>query len=256
MERFARIIGVWALTVLKGLGHKFVFLMHSLSYAFIPPFKFRILLREIRFIGTKSMTVIILMGSFTGMVLALQGYHMLRKVGAEALLGPAVAVPLIRELGPVLCALTITGRAGSALTAEIGIMKISEQIDALTAMALNPLRYLIIPKIMAGVVVFPLLTALYDLIGIYGGYFVGVKLLGVSSGTYFSQMEHYLDMQDIRIGIYKSLTFGILVLWICCYKGFYAGYGAEGVSKATTEAVVMSSILILISDYFLGAVFI
>jgi phospholipid/cholesterol/gamma-HCH transport system permease protein len=256
MERFVRAIGVWALSVLRGMGHMFLFLVHSLSYAFIPPFKFRVLLREIRFIGTKSMTVIILMGSFTGMVLALQGYHMLKKVGSEALLGPAVALPLIRELGPVLCALTITGRAGSALTAEIGIMRISEQIDALTAMALNPLRYLVIPKIMAGIIVFPLLTAIYDVIGIYGGYFVGVKLLGVSSGTYFSQMEHYLDMEDIRIGIYKSLTFGILVLWVCCYKGFYAGYGAEGVSKATTEAVVMSSILILISDYFLGAVFI
>lgn len=256
MEKFVRMIGVWALSVLRKMGHMFVFLVHSLSYAFIPPFKFRIFLREIRFIGTKSMTVIILMGSFTGMVLALQGYHMLKKVGSEALLGPAVALPLIRELGPVLSALTITGRAGSALTAEIGIMRISEQIDALTAMALNPLRYLVIPKIMAGIIVFPLLTAIYDVIGIYGGYFVGVKLLGLSSGTYFSQMEHFLDMEDIRIGIYKSLTFGILVLWVCCYKGFYAGYGAEGVSKATTEAVVMSSIMILISDYFLGAVFI
>jgi phospholipid/cholesterol/gamma-HCH transport system permease protein len=256
MVKFVRTIGSWALSVLREMGHMFIFLVHSLSYAFIPPFKFRVLLREISFIGTKSMTVIVLMGSFTGMVLALQGYHMLRKVGSEALLGPAVALPLIRELGPVLSALTITGRAGSALTAEIGIMRISEQIDALTAMALNPLRYLIVPKMVAAIIVFPLLTAIYDVIGIYGGYFVGVKLLGVSSGTYFSQMEHFLDMEDIRIGLYKSLTFGILVLWVCCYKGFYTGYGAEGVSKATTEAVVMSSILILISDYFIGSLFI
>ena len=233
-----------------------IFLVNSFYYTFVPPFKFRLLLREIRFIGAKSMTVIFLMGSFTGMVLALQGYHTLRKVGSEALLGPAVALTLIRELGPVLSALTITGRAGSALTAEIGIMRITEQIDALTAMALNPMRYLIVPKMVAAMIVFPLLTAIYDVIGIYGGYFVGVKLLGLSSGTYFSQMEHFVDMEDIRIGIYKSLTFGILVLWVCCYKGFYTGYGAEGVSKATTEAVVMSSILILISDYFLGTLFI
>jgi len=251
-----RIMGSWALSVLRRMGHMLIFLINSFYYTFAPPFKFRILLREIRFIGTKSMAVIILMGSFTGMVLALQGFHMLRKVGSEALLGPAVALPLIRELGPVLSALTITGRAGSALTAEIGIMRITEQIDALTAMALNPMRYLIVPKMVAALIVFPLLTALYDLVGIYGGYFVGVKLLGLSAGTYFSQMEHFVDMEDIRIGIYKSLTFGILVLWACCYKGFYTGYGAEGVSKATTEAVVMSLVLILISDYFLGTLFI
>lgn len=234
----------------------FLFLVNSFYFIFVPPFKFRQLLREIRFIGTKSMTVIFLMGSFTGMVLALQGYHTLKKVGSEALLGPAVALTLIRELGPVLSALTITGRAGSALTAEIGIMRITEQIDALTSMALNPMRYLIVPKMVAAMVVFPLLTAIYDVIGIYGGYFVAVKMLGLSSGTYFSQMKHFVDMEDIQIGIYKSFTFGILVLWVCCYKGFYTGYGAEGVSKATTEAVVMSSILILISDYFLGSLFI
>lgn len=256
MEKFARRIGSFALSAVRKMGHMFIFLLQSLSYAFIPPLKFRILLREIRFIGTKSMTVIILMGSFTGMVLALQGFHMLKKVGSEALLGPAVALPLIRELGPVLSALTITGRAGSALTAEIGIMRITEQIDAFTAMALNPMRYLIVPKMVAALIVFPLLTALFDLVGIYGGYFVGVKLLGLSSGTYLSQIEHWVDMKDITIGIYKSLTFGIMVLWVCCYKGFYTGYGAEGVSRATTEAVVMSSILILISDYFLGTLFI
>lgn len=206
--------------------------------------------------GSKSMTVIFLMGSFTGMVLALQGYYTLRKVGSEAMLGPAVALTLIRELGPVLSALTITGRAGSALTAEIGIMRITEQIDALTSMALNPMRYLIVPKMVAAMIVFPLLTAIYDVIGIYGGFFVAVKMLGLSSGTYFSQMQHFVDIQDIRIGLYKSFTFGILVLWICCYKGFYTGYGAEGVSKATTEAVVTSSILILVADYFLGSLFI
>jgi phospholipid/cholesterol/gamma-HCH transport system permease protein len=253
---FLRIIGFWTLSRVKALGHMFIFLMNAFSYIFIPPFKFRQFLRELRFIGAKSMTVISLMGSFTGMVLALQGYHTLRKVGSEAMLGPTIAVSLIRELGPVLSALTITGRAGSALSAEIGIMRITEQIDALTSMALNPMRYLVVPKIVAAIVAFPLLTSLFDLIGIYGGYIVGVKLLGLSSGTYFSQMEHFVDMEDIRIGLYKSLVFGVLVLWVCCYKGFYTGYGAEGVSKATTEAVVLSSVLILISDYFIGSLFV
>jgi phospholipid/cholesterol/gamma-HCH transport system permease protein len=147
----------------------------------------------------------------------------------------------------------ITGRAGSALTAEIGMMRISEQIDALTAMALNPIRYLIVPNIVAAIIVFPLLTSIYNVIGIYGGYLVGVKLLGISSGTYFSLMKDYVDMKDILIGLYKSFSFGIIVSWVCCYKGFNTGYGAEGVSKATTEAVVMSSILILVWDYSLGS---
>lgn len=256
MARLLRAIGSFALSIVRKMGHMFIFLVHSFYFIFIPPFKFRLLLREIRFIGTKSMTVILLMGSFTGMVLALQIYYTLRKVGSEAMLGPAIALTLIRELGPVLSALTITGRAGSALTAEIGIMRITEQIDALTAMALNPMRYLIVPKIVAAMIVFPLLTSIFDFIGIWGGYVVGVKLLGLSSGTYFSEMKHFVEMQDIRIGLYKSLMFGVLVLWVCCYKGFYTGYGAEGVSKATTEAVVMSSVLILVSDYFLGALFI
>lgn len=256
MERYVRMLGSRVLFVLRDMGHMLIFLINALYFLFVPPLKHRQLLREIRFIGTKSMTVILLMGSFTGMVLALQIFYTLKKVGSEAMLGPAIALSLIRELGPVLSALTITGRAGSALAAEIGIMRITEQIDALTAMALNPMRYLITPKILAALIVFPLLTAMFDVIGIYGGYLVGVKLLGLSSGTYFSQMEHFVDMQDIRIGLYKSLAFGLLVLWVCCYKGFYAGYGAEGVSKATTNAVVMSSVLILISDYILGSFFI
>lgn len=200
------------------------------------------------------MLVIILTGSFTGMVLALQLFYILRKFGSEALLGSGIALSLLRELGPVLAALMITGRAGSALTAEIGMMRITEQIDALTAMALNPMRYLIVPNIVAALIAFPLLVAIFNLIGIFGGYLVGVKLLGISSGTYFSLMEDYVVMEDIMVGLYKSLSFGLIVSWICCYKGFYTGYGAEGVSKSTTEAVVLCSIMILIWDYFLGSV--
>jgi phospholipid/cholesterol/gamma-HCH transport system permease protein len=253
MKSLLRIMGSWFLSKLSRMGHMFLFLIHSIYFIFVPPFKFNVLLRQIRFLGSKSMVVIILTGSFTGMVLALQLFYTLRKFGSDALLGPAIALSLIRELGPVLSALMITGRAGSALAAEIGMMRSSEQIDALTAMALNPMRYLIVPNIVAGIIVFPLLTSIFDLIGIYGGYVVGVKLLGVGSGTYFSQMENFVGMEDIRLGLYKSLSFGVIVSWVCCYKGFYAGYGAEGVSKSTTEAVVTSSILILIWDYFLGS---
>lgn len=235
----------------------FLFLVETVSLAFVPPFKFNLLVRQIRFFGSKSLLVIVLTGAFTGMVLAIQLFYTLRKFGSDALLGPAVALSLIRELGPVLAALMVTGRAGSALTAEIGIMRISEQIDVLTTMALNPLRYLSVPNVLAAIITFPLLGAIFDLVGIYGGYFVGVKLLAMSGGTYFSQMELFIDMADIRLGIYKSVSFGVIVAWVSCYKGFHTddtGYGAEGVSKSTTEAVVLSSILILIWDYFLGTV--
>jgi phospholipid/cholesterol/gamma-HCH transport system permease protein len=140
------------------------------------------------------------------------------------------------------------------LTAEIGIMRITEQIDALEVMALNPMRYLIVPNILAGVITMPLLGALFDVVGIYGGYLVGVDLLGVSSGTYFSGIAHAVDVSDITTGLYKSLSFGLLITWICCFKGYYTGYGAEGVSKATTEAVVFSSVSVLVLDYFLNSV--
>src|SRR3990172_13177020 len=254
MTKWLRILGAWFIARLKAMGHMFLFLLNAVFIAFKPPFKFKVLLRQIRFFGNKSMLVILLPGSFTGMVLALQLYYILRKFGSEALLGPGIALSLIRELGPVLSALMVTGRAGSALTAEIGMMKISEQIDALTAMALNPIRYLIVPNIVAALIVFPLLVAIFDVIGIFGGYLVGVEVLGISSGTYFSLMEDYVVMEDIMVGLYKSVSFGLIVSWICCYKGFYTGYGAAGVSKSTTEAVVLCSILILIWDYFLGDV--
>ncbi|HHN64601.1 MAG TPA: ABC transporter permease [Nitrospirae bacterium] len=254
MVNILRMTGRYTLSEIRNLGRMFLFLLTSLGHIFIPPFKFRLMLRQIWFFGNKSMLVILLTGSFTGMVLSLQIYFTLRKFGSEALLGPAVALSLIRELGPVLSALMVTGRAGSALTAEIGIMRITEQIDALISMALSPKNYLIVPNLLAALISFPLLCSIFDLIGIYGGYVVAVKLLGMSSGTYFSQMQDFVEMEDIWMGIVKSLSFGLIVSWVSCYKGYTTGYGAKGVSRATTEAVVLSSILILIWDYFIGSV--
>jgi phospholipid/cholesterol/gamma-HCH transport system permease protein len=253
MINIVRFIGGHGLNFLSFLGKMFVFLFESLYYTFIPPLKFKNFLRQVRFFGNKSMIVVVFTGAFSGMVLALQGFYALNKFGAEALLGPVVALSLIRELGPVLCALMVTGRAGSAVTAEIGIMRITEQIDALTVMAVNPMKYVVVPNILAGIVTFPLLTAIFDVVGIYGGYMVSVHALGLSEGTYFSQMELYVDMEDIRIGLYKSLSFGLLVTWICTFMGYNSGYGARGVSRATTNAVVLSSVVILIWDYMLGA---
>ncbi|MFQ3574031.1 MAG: MlaE family lipid ABC transporter permease subunit [Thermodesulfovibrionales bacterium] len=254
LTRYLKTLGRWAIERVRLIGNMTIFLCSAIYYTFQPPFKFGLLLKQIRFFGSRSMIVVVLTGAFTGMVLALQLFYTLRKFGSDALLGPAIALSLIRELGPVLSALMVTGRAGSALTAEIGIMRISEQIDALVSMALNPFRYLIVPNIVAGIITFPLLTAIFDVVGIFGGYFVAVNLLGLSEGTYFSQIDTFVDMEDVKIGLYKSLSFGVIVSWICCFKGYNTGYGAEGVSKATTEAVVLSSVLILVWDYFLGSV--
>jgi phospholipid/cholesterol/gamma-HCH transport system permease protein len=197
---------------------------------------------------------VVLTGAFTGMVLGLQVYFVLARFGSEAYLGPAVALSLIRELGPVLCAVFVTGLAGSALTAEIGIMKITEQIDALQVMALSPMRYLVVPAIVAGVITFPLMVSIFDLVGIFGGYVVGVKLLGLSPGTYFGEMQSFVTGPDLMTGYWKALSFGIIVPWVCTYKGFNCGHGAAGVARATTQAVVLSSVLILVWDYFLGSV--
>ena len=247
-------IGRWAIAIVEALGRFGTFLGEAVGMILTPPFKFWALIDRINFIGYRSLLIILLTGGFTGMVLGLQVYLTLVRFGSEAFLGPAVALSLIRELGPVLSALMVTGRAGSALTAEIGILRIAEQIDALTVMALNPVRYLVAPSMLAGLVTFPLMTALFDTVGIFGGYVVGVELLGLSQGTYFGEMQTFVDMRDIMMGFWKSLSFGVIVTWVCTYKGFTVGHGAEGVAKATTDAVVLSSVLILVWDYFMGSV--
>lgn len=247
-------VGRTALKQVQAMGRMAIFLGSTGVWAVLPPLKFRRIVSQVYFIGVQSSSIILLTAAFSGMVLGLQGYYTLRKFGSEALLGPAVGLSLIKELGPVMAALMVTARAGSASAAEIGIMRITEQIDALEAMAVNPMKYLVVPKVIAGLIAVPLLTGIFDVVGIYGGYLVGVKLLDVSAGTYFSEMRNMVEMSDIRGGFLKSLSFGLIITWVCTYKGFYAGYGAEGVGKATTEAVVLSSVLVLIWNYFMTAV--
>jgi len=250
-----RQLGHISIEIIRSLGKSCIFLFRAILLAFIPPYKFYRVIKQIRFMGVNSTFIVILTGIFTGMVLGIQGYYSLNKFAAESLLGPIVALSLIRELGPVLSAIMITARAGSALSAEIGIMRITEQIDALEMMALNPIRYLVVPNILAGIIVFPILSAFFGLIGIFGGYLVGVEMLGLSYGSYFGEMKNMVTIQDISVGFYKSISFGIIVSWICCFKGYFTGYGAEGVSKSTTEAVVVSCVLILVWDYFMASFF-
>ena len=210
--------------------------------------------QQLYFIGAKSTAIIILVSLFTGMVLGIQSYHALIKFGAQGAVGTLVALSLIRELGPVLTAIMITARAGSAMTAEIGIQRISEQVDALTTMRIDPLKYLISPRVIASIISFPILTTVFDLIGIVGGYISGVILLGLNSGVYFHGIQANVEMKDISDGLIEAIVFAVIVSTVCCYQGYYShmrrdSHGAKAVGFATTSAVVISCVLILVSDY-------
>jgi phospholipid/cholesterol/gamma-HCH transport system permease protein len=253
-------IGGASIWEIRRAGRMGIFLLACLGLMLSPPYRIHPVIRQIHFIGVRSLFVILFTGAFTGMVLALQGYYTLRQFGSEGLLGSAVALSLIRELGPVLTALMVIGRAGSAITAEIGIMRNTEQIDALECMAIDPYRYLMVPKFAAALVCLPLLTFIFDVVGIFGGYLIGVPLLGVSEGAYFQGMYASVKWQDIHMGIVKSLVFGLLIVWIAAGKGYYlhlersGGFGAEGVSRATTDAVVLSAVTVLVWDYLITSI--
>lgn len=256
IERF----GDTGIYILQDLGRMTVYLGKAMRGLFRRPFRLREVLRQIHFIGAGSMLVIFCTAASTGMVLGLQGYYSLHKFGAEGMLGSAVSLTLIMELGPVLTALMVAGRAGSAMCAELGIMRITEQIDALDCMAIDPFRYCISPKFLAAIISVPLLTVIFDVIGIGGGYVAGVSLMGVNPGSYIEGMRSSVTNHDIQLGVIKSFVFGLLVVWICTGRGFFvreirgAGFGAESVSRATTQAVVLSSISVLVFDYLLTAV--
>lgn len=247
-------LGRIPLAVTGNVGRMGLFLFQTLYYTFAPPLKISRVLKQVHFIGFGSVLVIVLTGAFTGMVLGFQGYYTLSRVGSTAFLGPMVALSLLRELGPVMTALMVTGRAGSAVTAKLGIMRITEQLDELEILGLSSYRYHVVPNFLAALISVPLLTAIFNVVGIAGGYLVGGKLLGVNAGTYFGTMTDYVDIKDVLAGMYKSIAFGGLIAWVCCYKGYFTGFGAEGVSRATTQAVVLSSVLILVCDYLMTSV--
>jgi phospholipid/cholesterol/gamma-HCH transport system permease protein len=253
VEKIER-LGALILDGIVQLGAFVFFLGDALFYIFQPPYKPRLWIRQIRTIGADSLFLIVLIGAFTGMVLGLQGENTLRRFGSDGALGTVVALVLVRELGPVLAALMIAARAGSAMAAELGSMQATEQIDALTVMAINPIQYLVSPRVLAGLISFPLLTSIFDVIGIWGGYVIGVIVMGAPAGAYFNGIKERMSGQDISLGLYKALVFGVVVMWVCCYKGYNAERMATGVSRATTEAVVLSSVLILAFDYVIGSI--
>ena len=213
-------------------------------------------MRQVYVIGAKSMFVILLIGLFTGLVLGLQAFYAMSMFGAQGMLGSLLSLTLIREMAPVLTAVMITARAGSAMTAEIGVMRISDQIDALEVMDIHPVGYLVTPRLLASLITFPLLTSIFSVVGIFGGYLSACILLPLNEGRYFSGIESSVSMSDIQGCFLKAAVFAIIVITVCCYQGYNAhlrsdGKGAEAVGNATTSAVVMSCVLILVADYAL-----
>jgi phospholipid/cholesterol/gamma-HCH transport system permease protein len=254
--RFFNGLGRFPLSCINELGGWAIFSLLALVRIFTPPVRPVEWIRQVYFVGVKSILVILPVALFAGMVLGLQGYYTLVKFGSEGLLGAAVALALIRELGPVLTAIMVVGRAGSSMAAEIGIMRISEQIDALDTMDIDPIGFLISPRIAASVLVMPLLTAVFDVVGIIGGWLTGVVLLHLNAGVYFHRIESSVGMADVTGGLIKALVFGLMVATLCCYQGYFThvrpdGHGAKGVSLATTTAVVLSCVAVLTVDYIL-----
>jgi len=259
MRKLIEKLGGEFLYLLETSGRMGIFFGSAIASIFRPPYSVYTITRQIYFFGARSVTVILIVGLFTGMVLGLQGYHNLKQFGSEELLGSAVALSLIQELGPVLTALMVIGRAGSAICAEIGIMRHSEQIDALECMAIDPVKFLVAPKFVAALISLPALTFIFNMVGIFGGYLAGVVLLDVAEGAYFQGMYNSVEWVDIRLCLVKSVIFSFLIVWITTYKGYYLHlsrtgvYGAEGVSRITTDAVVFASVSILIWDYLIGS---
>ncbi len=235
------------------LGDTALLFLKALYWSFRPPYRWRELFKQMEKFGVSSVSVVFITSLFTGMVLALETYTGLKKFNAESVIGSIVAVSMFRELGPVLTALVVTGRAGSAMAAELGTMRVTEQIDAMYTMAVDPIHYLVVPRLITGVTMLPVLTVISDLLGVIGGYFVSIVLLKINSHTYIRQMLNHTDLHDLYSGLVKAAVFGLLISLICCYKGLSTKGGAEGVGRSTTQAVVISSVVVLVADYFLTA---
>jgi phospholipid/cholesterol/gamma-HCH transport system permease protein len=247
------LVGEKIVGYIKEMGRMLLFLVDTIRWSFYPPFRVDLLFQQMERVGVRSVLVVVLTGAFTGMVLALQSFHATRSFGAETMVGVAVALSMTRELGPVLTSFMVTGRAGSAMAAEIGTMRVTEQIDALSAMAVNPIKYLIVPRVLASIVVVPMLTVIADFIGIIGGYFTGVIILRINAGAYVANMEKFVALDDIYHGIIKAAVFGLILSLIGCYKGYSTTGGAEGVGRATTQSVVLATVTILMANYLLTA---
>jgi phospholipid/cholesterol/gamma-HCH transport system permease protein len=235
--------------IFEDFGGQVLFTGETLAWAFRPPFRFELLLQQAAAIGVGSTFIVAVTGLFSGMVLALQGNYAMRQFGAEGYVGGFVAISLVRELGPVFTALMVTGRSGSAITTELGTMRVTEQIDAMESMAVSPIQYLVVPRVVAALFMFPALTMLFNGLGYLGAYGMGVYVAGIPVGPFIEHTRGFLVPDDILHGLVKAVVFGLVVAIITTWRGFAATGGARGVGEGTTRAVVASSIGVLVVDY-------
>lgn len=247
------LLGLYGLNLCKNLGKFTLFITTVIKTLFTTKLRFKKVLLQIEQIGVNSLLIVILTGSFAGAVLAFQSYSGFKRFGGQDFIGPVVALSMTRELGPVLTGLMVTGRASSAIAAEIGTMQITEQLDALRTMCVNIWQYLMVPRIVATTLILPFLSLFTMFFGTLGGYLVAVKVLHLNGEEYLANIKRYVQFSDIISGLIKSALFGLILSWVGCYKGFYTYGGARGVGLATTKAVVLASIMILIANYFLTA---
>jgi len=247
--------GSWPVMSLSKAGRVVLFLFRILGQCVPAARQPRHIVAQIYNAGARSLIIVMLCGLFVGMVLGLQGYDLLQRFGSESALGVAAALGLIKELGPVVTALLFAGRAGTSLTSEIGLMRATDQLAAMEMMAVDPVRRVVVPRFLGGIIAVPLLTAIFNCIGIFGAQLVGVGLLGVESGAFWSQMQSAVELSDINEGLIKSLCFGTACSLIAVYEGFHTEPTAAGVGLATTRTVVISAVLTLIIDYILTAAF-
>src|SRR4030043_260748 len=249
--RLGELLGQRVYAMVLDLGAIFTLFVQVVSSMVRPPSEIRNIVKQMEEVGIRSMPVVLVTATFTGMVLALQSYSGFQRFGATSFVGSVVALSITRELGPVFAGLLVSGRGGASMAAELGTMKVTEQIDALVTLATNPIKYLVVPRVVAATLVLPVLVVFADLVGILGGYFVSVYLLGANPYVYVDKTYQYLEFRDIYTGLVKSAVFGFLIALISCYNGFIAEGGAGGGGRATTRAVVASSRPALVSDYFM-----
>jgi phospholipid/cholesterol/gamma-HCH transport system permease protein len=245
-------LGRGAIATVEDLGGLAQLLATVIRWACRRPFRLGNLAAQLDFVGVGSVSIVMLTGLFSGMVFANQSARAFEMFNAESLVGPTVALTITRELAPVFSALMVTMRAGSAMCTELGTMRVTEQIDALETMAVNPIQYLLVPRVLAGLIMLPVLVMLFDAAGLAGGYFVSVMVKGVSAGTFITRTQQWLDPEDIYEGFIKAAVFGLYVTLVACQKGFYASGGAKGVGQATTQAMVSAALGIFVLDYFVG----
>jgi phospholipid/cholesterol/gamma-HCH transport system permease protein len=254
MLDFLASIGRVFFLFLAATGRLVLFAIDAVTHAFRPPFYLRLILRQIVDIGYYSLPVVGLTAIFTGMVLALQTHTGFSRFSAEGAVATVVVLSMTRELGPVIASLMVAGRVGAAIAAEIGTMRVTDQIDALSTLSTNPFKYLVVPRLLAGTITVPALVLVADVIGVFGGFLVATSRFGFNPSAYIGQTSDYLQREDVMSGLVKAAVFGFIIALMGCYHGYHSRGGAEGVGAATTHAVVSASIMILLSDYLLSSV--